>query len=101
MKSLASIFLFLFIAFIVTPTVVTLIKHNADISYVYDYSEEEEENHRGYGKKKSDDFQSKLIPESNLTSFILEENITSFGDYYVMPLPVIYFDLLSPPPELA
>ncbi len=100
MKSLASIFLFLFIAFIVTPTIVTLIKHNADVSFVFNYNEDEE-NSGETGEKKSDEFQSKLIPESNLTSFILEENITSFGDYYVMPLPVIYFDLLSPPPEFA
>lgn len=100
MKSLASIFLFLFIAFIVTPTLVTLIKHNADISYVYNYNEEEE-NHRGYGKKKSDDFQSNLIPEPEFSYFLSEKKINLLSDFYVLELPVIYFDLLSPPPELA
>ena len=99
MKLLAFTFLLLFVTFLVTPTVITLIKQDADISCAFSYNEEEQ--HRLYAKKRMDEFQFRMTSDLELNSFLSEENISSISDYYVMPLPVIYFDLLSPPPRLS
>ncbi|TDE07529.1 hypothetical protein [Flavobacterium sandaracinum] len=42
MKIISKIFLILFIAFLVTPTIVTVIEKSADISIFYSLSEEEQ-----------------------------------------------------------
>jgi hypothetical protein len=41
MKTTAQILLFVFITFLVTPTIVSVIKKNADMSVFYSFSEEE------------------------------------------------------------
>jgi hypothetical protein len=41
MKMISKIFLILFIAFLITPTIVTVIEKSADISIFYSMSEEE------------------------------------------------------------
>ena len=41
MKMISKIFLILFIAFLITPTIVTVIEKSADISIFYSLSEEE------------------------------------------------------------
>lgn len=42
MKKIAGILLFLFIAFLITPTVVCAIEKDADVSVIYNFSEEEQ-----------------------------------------------------------
>jgi hypothetical protein len=42
MKKLASIFLFLFVLFLISPTVVSAIENDSSISIVCDFSEEEQ-----------------------------------------------------------
>lgn len=44
MKLIASFILFIFVAFLSTPTIVTLIKKNTDVSMFYSFAEEE--NHK-------------------------------------------------------
>lgn len=99
MKLLAFTFLLLFVTFLVMPTVITLIKQDADISCVFNYNEEEQ--HRLYGKKKMDEFQFKITSDLELNSFLSEEKTISISFYFENCLAVIYFDLISPPPELA
>jgi len=41
MKPIASFVLFVFISFLATPTIVTLIQKNADLSMFFSYTEEE------------------------------------------------------------
>tara|TARA_B000000441_G_C21685120_1_gene315958 strand:+ start:442 stop:693 length:252 start_codon:yes stop_codon:yes gene_type:complete len=83
----------------VTPTVITLIKQDADISCAFSYNEEEQ--HRLYAKKRMDEFQFRMTSDLELNSFLSEEKKIPISDYSVNCLPVIYYDLLSPPPELA
>ncbi|MAN26346.1 MULTISPECIES: hypothetical protein [Mesonia] len=99
MKLLAFTFLLLFVTFLVTPTVITLIKQDADISCAFSYNEEEQ--HRLYAKKRMDEFQFRMTSDLELNSFLSEEKTIPISDYSVNCLPVIYYDLLSPPPELA
>jgi len=44
MKIIAQILLFVFTTFLVTPTIVSVIKKNADMSVFYSFSEEEKTN---------------------------------------------------------
>lgn len=41
MKTIARLLLFLFLSFLITPTVVCVIEKNADVSFFYSFSEEE------------------------------------------------------------
>jgi hypothetical protein len=52
MKLIARFILFLFIAFLSTPTIVTLIEKNTDVSMFYDFAEEE--NNKELKEIKSD-----------------------------------------------
>ena len=42
MKTIAQLLLFVFITFLVTPTIVSVIEKSADFSTLYDYSEKEQ-----------------------------------------------------------
>lgn len=80
---------------------VSLISQDADMSYVYNFSEEEENSSSNSGKKHGDQLESKLLPDSDYSFIYAELNNTSLKDCYILSLPTVYFDLLSPPPELA
>lgn len=76
MKIVASVLLFVFIAFLVTPTIVSLIEKDADTSIFYSFSEEE---HSPKGVKAIFDFNNlyELLPfRSTNSSLILSENLS-------------------------
>ena len=52
MKLIARCILFIFVAFLSTPTIVTLIEKNTDISMFYNFAEEE--NHKDIKEIKAD-----------------------------------------------
>lgn len=52
MKLIARFILFIFVAFLSTPTIVTLIEKNTDISMFYNFAEEE--NHKDIKEIKAD-----------------------------------------------
>lgn len=53
MKLVAHLILFVFVAFLSTPTVVTLIEKNSDVSMFYSFTEEEN-NHKDLKEIKAD-----------------------------------------------
>ncbi|MFV8347057.1 hypothetical protein [Flavobacterium sp. ZB4P13] len=76
MKIISKIFLILFIAFLVTPTIVTVIEKSADVSIFYSVSEEE---HAHKEIKTFFYFESstEIITSSRLSSSaILSENLS-------------------------
>lgn len=52
MKLIARFILFIFVAFLSTPTIVTLIEKNTDVSMFYNFAEEE--NHKDIKEIKAD-----------------------------------------------
>jgi hypothetical protein len=76
MKKVASVLLFVFVAFLVTPTIVRLIEKDADTSIFYSFSEEE---HSQKEIKAIFDFNAsfEFFPFwSTNSSLILSENLS-------------------------
>ena len=95
MKFLAGILLFVFVAFLSTPTVVTLIKKQTDISAFYSFSEEEI--HKNMKEIKAD-----IKTDTDLLFFdwsqqkntkIISENESKHDN--------VFSKIFSPPPELV
>ncbi|WP_162984892.1 hypothetical protein [Mesonia aquimarina] len=101
MKTLAVIFILLFAAFLITPTAVTLIKHNADVSYVFNFSEEEEHTSGSSDENNVKENQWKLFSEGEPNFVFTVLNKKAFQIHYKRSTEIIYFELLSPPPEMA
>ena len=95
MKSVARILMVLFIAFLSTPTIVTLIEKNTDISMFYSFSEEEI--HKDFKDIKADIKQHFDYPfiEFKVTtnSKIISENLSRHDN--------VFEEIFSPPPELV
>ena len=76
MKCVAKIFLFLFLAFLSTPTIISLIKKSTDISTYFNFNEEEI--HKDYKDVKAHLNQNFEFVEINFSiefsSFIFSEN---------------------------
>lgn len=95
MKLIAELFLFLFIAFLTTPTLVTLLEKDCDVAVFYKFSEEEHSHSKevkvfAYTHLISSDFLILKISKSNL---ILSENLSKHDN--------ISAQIFSPPPDLA
>jgi hypothetical protein len=91
MKIIAQIFMFVFIAFLLTPTVVCLIEKDADISVFYSLSEEEhsqKEVKAIFNYTTSIELATVLSPESSL---ILSENLSKHDN--------IASSIFIPPPD--
>lgn len=89
MKIVAPVLLFLFISFLITPTIVSIIEKDADTSIFYSFSEEE---HSLKGIKAIFNFnaQFELMPFwSNNSSLILSENLSKHdaitGSIFIPP----------------
>ena len=92
MKSVARILMVLFISFLSTPTVVTLIEKNTDVSLFYSFSEEEIHKEIKADIKQIFDYpflKSKIIKKSKIVS----ENISHHDN--------VAEEIFSPPPELV
>lgn len=94
MKLIATAILIVFITFLSTPTIVTLIEKSTDISLFYSFSEEEV--HKNYNEIKADIkesseyyfLDSKIVP----LVLIVSENLSRHDN--------VADEIFSPPPEL-
>lgn len=95
MKTKACLFLFIFISFLVTPTVVSIMNHEVDISYIFSLAEEENKKGEKVGKEVE------LDTGSNSDVFFGNElfKITFFA-FFNLSIKAIYLNLISPPPKL-
>lgn len=95
MKLIARCILFIFLAFLSTPTIVTLIEKNADVSVFYNFAEEE--NHKDIKEIKADLILSFDYPFIELNSIrdskIISQNLLRHDK--------ITEEIFIPPPELA
>ncbi len=98
MKFSASILLLFFITFLSTPTVVMLIEKKADISLVYDFSEEENQKENKEVKELKSDFTLKNQMELFAFKFNYSKNIISEN---VLKHNPISEEIFIPPPELV
>lgn len=87
------VFGIIFVAFLVTPTIISIIDDSIDISVFYTSTEEED---KGFEKDKIDFIY--LDNSFNQTDFCLknsEDNLTYYSKKYSKP----YLNLLLPPPQ--
>lgn len=93
MKYIARLILVLFVSFLSTPTVVTLIKKSTDVSMFYSFAEEEihKDLKEVKGIKQSFDYPFTEL-QLNLNSKIISENLSRHDN--------IAEEIFSPPPEI-
>jgi hypothetical protein len=95
MKLIAKFILFVFVTFLTTPTIVTLIEQNTDISMFYSFAEEE--NHNDLKEIKADLRQTFDYPFLDTVwrqnSIIIFENLTRHDN--------IAEEIFIPPPKLV
>jgi hypothetical protein len=95
MKSVARILMILFITFLSTPTIVTLIEKNTDVSLFYNFAEEEI--HKDLKEIKEDLKQQFDYPfmdaKIKLNSKIISENLSHHDN--------VSEEIFSPPPEFV
>ena len=93
-----SVFLIsIFIAFLATPSVVLIIKKTADVSVFMNISEEEQS-----GERVLSENHTKILPKFQVTFLkLVDYKQVVFGDVYSKNWVSIYFDPVSPPPELS
>jgi hypothetical protein len=77
-----------------TPTVVTLIKHNVDVSYVFAFTEEENKGCEKTAEKTEYD-----VRESHPFPLVWITSEKTALDYYLMQEKQVYPPIFSPPPE--
>ena len=94
MKLIARIFLFLFIAFLATPTIVTMIEKSCDTSVFFSLSEEEHTQKEVKVFAYYTEFETGLLTgKHNKSNLILSENLSKHDK--------ITATIFSPPPNLA
>lgn len=96
MKSIASLLLILFVVFIATPTFVTYVDKDADVSMAYTANEEEN------SAKNQIAFEYTLQDHNarSISLHFLKEQ-AAFGHYYQDGHGSVFLDVISPPPKLA
>ena len=94
MKFTAIIILILFVTFLSTPTVVSLIQKSSDISMFYSFAEEEI--HKELKEVKAEIKQSFDYPFSDTT---IKENLTIISEN-LSKHDNVSEEIFSPPPEL-
>lgn len=96
-KPLSVFLIAIFIAFLATPSVVLILKNTADVSLMINIAEEEQSAERILTESHT-----KILPKFQVT-FLKEIDFTkvSFGDIYSKNWIPVYFDPVSPPPELS
>jgi len=93
MKKLASILLFLFVLFLITPTVVRAIENDGDISVVSNFSEEEQIQKDIKLVFYFEQIPNRLYFPSLTNAFVSFENTLIHND--------ISLGIFIPPPELS
>lgn len=95
MKFLCILFSFLFIAFLSTPTVISMIDKEVDTSYFYTMCEEEE-NHVYFDEIKSVSLQN--IDLTHL--FFKNKNVLNISIETNLSFTNLAHQIFSPPPEI-
>lgn len=93
MKKLANILLFLFILFLITPTVVSAIENDGDISVVSNFSEEEQVQKDIKLLFYFDHIPNCVFLPSLISKLVSSENTLKHND--------ISLGIFIPPPELS
>lgn len=94
MKFIVNIVLFLFMSFLVTPTVVSVIEENVDCSIVYSFTEEELQKELKEVKVgPQEDYTMSFFTVSRKLSIIKSANLEKHDN--------VSGDICSPPPELT
>lgn len=92
MKFVVKILLFVFIIFLSTPTIVSLIEKSTDTSYFYNMSEEEHPHKQVKAEFKFEPFSIALNLPFKISSLILSENLLKHDN--------IAASIFIPPPDL-
>ncbi|HZH69451.1 MAG TPA: hypothetical protein VFD80_03265 [Flavobacteriaceae bacterium] len=96
-KPLSVFLISLFIAFLATPTVILVIKKTADVSLLINIAEEEQS-----GERVLSESHTKILPKFQVTFLKpIDYKQVVFGDVNSKNWVPVYFDPVSPPPELA
>ena len=97
-KAIAIFFTSFFIITVVTPSMVTILNIDCDITILVDSSEEEEKEGKE-GKESSKDKDIKILQniDHSLNSFI--SNLVFNQRFYSNKYTSNYLELISPPPE--
>lgn len=96
MKIIASLFLFLFLAFLSTPAIVTVIEKSCDTSMFFSLSEEEHHTHKEIKNFVYDNNSSYIgfnDGKINKSSLIHSENLSKHDN--------VSASIFSPPPNFA
>lgn len=94
MKLIARILLFIFIAFLSTPTIVTMIKKSSDTSIFFSFSEEE----HSHKELKAAVYPAILHHEVPMPVYIEKKTIVSEN---IVKLDNISPSIFAPPPNLV
>lgn len=96
MKVVVSFLVFLLITFLSTPTIISVLDKDADISYFYTLSEEEEENQVSF-----DEIKSVALSSQELLSFFYNSSVTlNVAMVANLSFTNLAHQIFSPPPEL-
>ncbi len=94
MKVLVSFFVFLLITFLSTPTIISVLDKDADISYFYTLSEEEE------SQVSFDEIKSVTLSSQELFSFFYNSSaILNVATVTNLNFTNLAHQIFSPPPE--
>ncbi len=97
MKIKSILFLVVFVGFLITPAVITCVKKDANISFLFSMNEEEK---TPTPKVESEKLQS--LYQLNITSLISEYfTVINFNFHSIGKWNNIYFETISPPPEYS
>ena len=96
MKSISYILAFLFLAFIATPTLVAYLDSSVDVSVAFNLNEEESSSKT----QVSYEFNYEHV-SSNYESIHFLQEQKNPGHFYTEAYPVIFLDVISPPPKQA
>jgi hypothetical protein len=95
MKVLVSFLVFLLITFLSTPTIISVLDKDADISYFYTLSEEEE------NQVSFDEIKSVTLSYQELLSFFYNSSVTlNVAMVANLSFTNLAHQIFSPPPEL-
>ncbi|MFL9837500.1 hypothetical protein ABS768_08330 [Flavobacterium sp. ST-75] len=92
MKFLVKIVIFLFLSFLATPTVISLLEDDTDISMVYSLNEEEIH-------KEIKEIKAGPELEFEMPLIIVEKKSKVINSKYLLRLDNAFGDIFSPPPE--
>ncbi|MGQ2984079.1 hypothetical protein [Flavobacterium sp.] len=93
MKVFVNIVLFLFVSFLATPTIVSMVEDDADVSMVYSLTEEEiQKEIKEVKAAPHTEFGVAFIPQIRTSSLIKSANLERHDN--------IAGEICSPPPEL-